>query len=499
MLKYTPIPLLSLRAGCYNVAMFIDRLAKAAPKQCGLRQDQPILLGVSGGADSLALMFGLEALGYPLVIAHVDHALRPESQHEASFVQGVAETRGWPFYSQRVDVRQYADTVRQSFEEAARNIRYQFLFEQARLQGCQAVAVGHHADDQVETVLMHFVRGTALSGLSGMPYRRLMPQWDPVIPLVRPLLGIWREEIDAYVDALGIAPCVDVTNLDTAYYRNRLRHELIPELETYNPQVKTAILRMADVLHEEANWMALLTGEAYQACLREESDVCIELRLPEFLRLPKALKRRVFRQAVEQLRPDLRDVGFDAIERGLDFSEGAKTGEEIDLIAHLNLAVVNEVLVLKNWTAELPDFSQPLLIKASYKANLDLENPVILRHGWRLEATLIMKMPESPLVAVKALPCDEAWLDYDRLTLPLLIRGPRAGDGFQPLGMHGHSQSLQDLFVNLKIAAHLRPIWPLVIDEEKIAWVVGLRPAEAFKITDKTQHILSLKLIKYDP
>jgi tRNA(Ile)-lysidine synthase len=478
--------------------MFIDRLAQAASEKCGLRQDQPILLGVSGGSDSLALMFGLEALGYPLVIAHVDHALRLESQNDASFVQELADSRGWPFFSRRVNVREFADAEGQSIEEAARTVRYQFLFEQARLQGCQAVAVGHHADDQVETVLMHFVRGTALSGLTGMSYRRLMPRWEPAIPLVRPLLGVWREEIEAYVETLGITPCVDMTNLDTAYYRNRLRHDLIPELETYNPQIKTAIFRMADVLQEEANWMAFLTGQAYQACLRGDSDARIELSLPDFLSLPKALQRRVFREAVEQLRPDLRDVGFAAIERGVEFSEGAKPGEEIDLIARLNLAVVNDVLVLKNWTAELPDFNKPLLIRASFEATLDWENPVILRHGWRLKATLIRQLPESPLDSAKRVASDEAWLDYDCLRMPLLVRGPRAGDCFQPLGMDGHSQSLQDLFVNLKIPAHLRPIWPLVVAEEQIAWVVGLRPAEEFKITEKTQHILRIKRIKDD-
>jgi len=251
MLKYTLFHLGSSWAGCYNLDMILDRLREAAGEECGLRPDQPILLGVSGGADSLAMMFGLGALGYTLVIAHLDHALRPESEAEANFVRSIAESQGWPFFSQRIDVLKFAQSEGQSIEEAARHVRYPFLFKQARLQYCQAVAVAHHAEDQVETVLMHFLRGTALAGLSGMPYRRVMPQWDPEIPLVRPLLGIWREEIDAYVAALGVKPCLDSTNLDTTYYRNRLRHQLIPELETYNPQIKAAIFRMAGVLHEE--------------------------------------------------------------------------------------------------------------------------------------------------------------------------------------------------------------------------------------------------------
>lgn len=476
--------------------MILERLAQAASEYCGLQQDQPVLLGVSGGADSLVLAFGLEALGYPLIIAHVDHALRSESLAEAKFVRQVADTRGWPFFSQRIEVRQAAEAARQSLEEAARQVRYTFLFEQARLHQCQAVAVAHHADDQVETVLMHILRGTALGGLTGMPYRRLMPQWDPDIPLVRPLLGIWREEIEAYVETLGVEPCVDATNFDTTYFRNRLRHELIPVLQTYNPQIKTALSRMADVLQVEADWLDKVTREAYQACVQGETDESIQLALPAFLGLHKALKRGVLRLAIEQLRPDLRDIGYEAIERGLDYVEAGKAGGEIDLVARLNLAVIEDTLVIKDWSAELPDFGRPLLVDTSFEASLGLNQPVVLRHGWRITATLEEECSESPLKAVKRIPTDEAWLDYDQLPLPLTVRGAREGERFEPLGMGGQSQSLQDFFINLKIPAHLRLVWPLVSTDQRVAWVVGLRPSEAFKISEKTQRILRLKLKK---
>ncbi|MFU8826409.1 MAG: tRNA lysidine(34) synthetase TilS [Brevefilum sp.] len=476
--------------------MILERLAQAASKFCGLTKDQPVLLGVSGGADSLAMAFGLDALGYPLVIAHVDHALRPESPAEAKFVQQVAESHGWPFFSQRIDVRQAAEAANQSIEEAARLVRYTYLFERARLNKCQAVAVAHHADDQVETVLMHFLRGTALGGLTGMSYRRLMPQWDPIIPLVRPLLCIWRAEIDAYIETLGMTPCVDATNLDTTYFRNRLRYELIPALETYNPQVKTALFRMADVLQVEMDWLDKMSWAAYQACVQVETDDSIQLALPAFLGLHKALKRRVLRMAIEKLRPDLRDVGFEAIERALEYLQAGKAGGEIDLIARLNLAVIEDTLVIKDWSAELPDFGKPLLVDASFEAPLGLERPVELRHRWRLTATVEEDFSDTLLSAVKSIPNDEAWLDYDRLNLPLTVRGPREGECFEPLGMGGHSQSLQDFFVNLKITAHLRPVWPLVCADQRAAWVVGLRPSEAFKITGTTQRVLKLRLVR---
>jgi tRNA(Ile)-lysidine synthase len=478
--------------------MFLKNLAKAVSIHCGLQQDVPILVGVSGGADSLALLFGLEALGYPLVIAHVDHALRPESRAEADFVQNIAASQGWPFFRQRIDVGEFAQNERLSIEEAAREVRYRFLFEQARQHRCQAVAVGHHADDQVETVLMHLLRGAALSGLRGMAFRRLMPQWDAHIPLVRPLLGFWREEIEAYVNSLSLTPCVDRSNLDTTFYRNRLRQELIPELETYNPRLKAVIWRMADVLNEEANWMDQLSLQGYQECLRKEAKDWIEIELSHFLQQPKALQRRVLRHAIEKLRPDLRDIGFDAINRGLNFACGANSGDQIDLIARLNLVVVGDVLIIKTWSAELPDFNLPLLTEPSYHAMLDIGKHVKLRHGWRLEAEILEEISAALLKDVKNIPTDEAWLDYDHVTMPVMVRGSAEGERFQPLGMGGHSQSLQDLFVNQKVPAHLRPFWPLVVSEGQIAWVVGLRPSEGLKITEKTQRIVKIKLIKSD-
>jgi len=207
----------------------------------------------------------------------------------------------------------------------------------------------------------------------------------------------------------------------------------------------------------------------------------------------------VLRKAVEQLRPDLRDVGYEAIARGINFSVHANTGEEINLIARLNLAVVNDLLVIKTWGAELPDFGKALLTNIGFEMPLGLDKPVKLRHAWQLEAHLLEDFSQSPLMAVKNIQPDEAWLDYDRLVLPLMVRGPREGERFHPLGMQGHSQSIQDLLVNLKIPAHLRSVWPLVLCGEEIAWVVGLRTSDDFKITEMTQRVLVLKLNTVHP
>jgi len=482
-----------MKHGCYNLSMLLTTLEQAAVEKCGLNRDQLILIGVSGGADSLALLMGLESLGFNLSVAHLDHALRPDSARDGDFVAQLADSYGLPFVRKRIDVAKSAETHGQSLEEAARHVRYQFLFDIARRQQAQAVAVAHHADDQVETVLMHFLRGSALPGLSGMDYRTVMPLWDVSIPLVRPLLGIWREEIDTFVTEKGIAPRIDESNLDTTYFRNRLRHELIPELSTYNPQVREVILRMSQVLHEEDQFLQQLAEEAWEECsIIFEEERVIAPRTP-FCQLPKALQRRVFRRAVSLLRPDLRDVGFAVIERGIDFLADPSESGETDLVSRLNLFVLDDIFVLKTWEAELPDWGKPLLATVDDDSLLDIGRPVELRHGWQLEAELVEEIPENFTQHLHKLDAYEIWLDYDRLETPLTVRGREEGERWQPLGMKAHTQSLQDFFINEKIDAHLRDLWPLVCSNEEIAWVVGLRPSELFKVRPDTRRILHIR------
>lgn len=474
--------------------MFFSAIEKTARTKCLLAGDRPVLVGVSGGADSLALMHGLHRLGYPLVIAHLDHGLRPESAEDADFVRQKAGALGLPFVSARVDVRAVAEREKLSLEEAARHIRYAFLLEQARLAGAQAVAVAHHADDQVETVLMHFLRGAALSGLSGMAYRRIMPVWDGDIPLVRPLLDLWRTDIEAYLGEIGWTPREDQTNQDTAYFRNHLRHALIPELEGVNPRFKDVLRRMADVLGEEDRFLGRLADQAWTACYLAAGEGQVVLSLPAFLALEKALQRRVLRRAVGLLRPDLRDIGFEAIERGLAFATEPTESGQMDLAARLNVAVLDERLVVKTWSAALPEDDLPLLPEVGYIGLLGEGGALTLAHGWVLALDLMEMAPGLAEIEAQHLDPSEAWLDGTAVSLPLTVRGKREGERWQPLGLAGHSQKLSDFFVNEKVPAHLRDRWPLVCAGDAVAWVAGLRPAEAFKVGPATRRVLRLRL-----
>ena len=474
--------------------MFLELLAQSAEEKCHLSHEEKILVGVSGGADSLAMLVGLHSLGYALVVGHLDHALRAESAQDAAFVQNMAAQLGVPFVTERVDVGAWAQINKQSIEEAAREVRYRFLFEQARRCDAGVVAVAHHADDQVETILMHFLRGAALSGLAGMPFRRLMPQWDAKIPLVRPLLGISREVIEDYLRAENLTPRVDLSNEDTTYFRNRLRHALIPELETYNPQVKQVIWRMSQVLGEEDAFLDTLAQDAWERCFHAKSAEHVELVRDTLLKLPMALQRRVLRQAISLLRPDLRDVGFDAVLRGLAFAAEPSESGEIDLVAQLHLAVVRDVLILKDWQAPLPDFGQPLLVAEADVLVLTPEHPVQLTHGWYITAEVIPEVPTDLAERFRQMGAEEAWLDLDKVTLPLTVRSRKPGERWQPLGMTQGRQTLHDFFINQKVPSHLRDRWPLVCSGDVVAWVGSIRPSEAFRLTEDTRRILRLQL-----
>ncbi|MFT3892449.1 MAG: tRNA lysidine(34) synthetase TilS [Anaerolineales bacterium] len=209
----------------------LDTVETILQEQCGLTKDRPIVVGVSGGPDSLCLMGVLRNAGYRLIIAHFNHKLRPDSDADANVVEQTAARLNIVSVIENGDVRGFADSEKISIEEAARTLRYRFLMEQARRFRAQAVAVGHTADDQVETVLMHFLRGAGLAGLKGMTHCTVIKTFDPEVPIVRPLLDVWREETVVYCAANGLRPRHDPSNASLDFFRNRMRHLLIPALE----------------------------------------------------------------------------------------------------------------------------------------------------------------------------------------------------------------------------------------------------------------------------
>jgi len=464
----------------------LEQLELILRQSCGLKPDLPVLAGVSGGPDSLCLLDVLHQRGYRVIVAHFNHKLRPEADLEAAAVVGQARSLGLPFETESADVRTFADREMLSIEEAARTLRYRFLFTQARKNNAQAVAIGHTANDQVETVLMHFLRGAGLAGLKGMTYRSLLSSFNPEIPIVRPLLSVWRTEIEAYCIEHNLKPHFDPSNANQRYFRNRLRHTLIPELENYNPRFKEILLRTAHALQGDYDVLEEVLGGAWQNCLAESGDGFVAFDRARLVRISVGLRRNLIRRAVESLRPNSRDFGFDALDRAAAFVE-TPAGKQVDFVNGLYLCTENGKIYIAAYEANLPFAQWP---QVSDQLSV-ISNQCELGNGW------ILTIDKCPLdTGHCSLTIDNwsAWLDADVTGSRLQVRPRRAGDHFQPLGMGGQSVKLSDFFVNVKLTKRARSQWPLVCVGDEIAWVPGFRLAHPFRITGKTKRAVHLSL-----
>lgn len=470
--------------------MLLDSVQTLCQQACGLKKDAPIVVGVSGGPDSLCLLDLFHRMDYRLVVAHANHQLRPSADEEAQRVGRLAQHLDLPFISEVLPVQALSDEGSIGLEEAARVLRYRFLFEQARFYGAQAVAVGHTADDQVETVLMHLLRGSGLNGLRGMNFRMINPAWDTQIALVRPLLATWREEILAYCSEQGLEAVWDESNQDQHYLRNRVRGELIPLLETYQPTMRQGVWRMARLLAGDDE---ILEGAA--AGLWGQTAVVgegyVRFSRPSFLECPLGLQRRLVRRAIRTLQSKLDNVDAFTVERVVNAMAVAPQTRQLDLALGLRMVFEGERVWLAHWTSELPGDEWPQL---DPQALIRVDGQGELALGtWKLAIDEVdiaqvrqsARQPDHPF---------EAWIDADRANFPLQVRARRAGDRWQPLGLAEGSQKISDTMINARLPQRARRKWPLVCAGEEVIWVPGIRPAHTVRLTDETTRVVHLSL-----
>ncbi len=445
----------------------------------------PILVAVSGGPDSVCLLHLLhslrEHLDISLHVAHLDHQLRADSEDDARYVGEMARQFQLPATIGQRDVKSHRKKHRLSLEEAAREVRYQFLAEVARDIGASRVAVAHTRNDHVETMLLHMVRGSGTRGLRG-----LLPltEWrgkpgKESTTIIRPLLEISREETVDYCTEHNLNPRLDVSNLSMSPLRNRVRHQLLPILSSYNPSVTEALVRLSRIASDD---LAYLESEAASLWpgIAEEKEGTVSLHRASFNQLPVALKRYLLRFALERLLGNLKDIETRHLEEIMNTLE-KPAGRIISLPGGLYfLNDYERYLLTPDITALAP---YPAL-----DGETSLTVPgVTLVAGWRIEASVITRQDMNPK--------DEnftACLDYELAGSELFLRTRRRGDRFQPLGLTA-LKKVGEFMIDAKIPFYLRDRIPLVCSRDKVIWLVGHRIDERVKVTEKTKKVLRLK------
>ena len=456
-----------------------------------LNPKKPLVIGVSGGPDSLFLLDIMIRHGFSVVVAHLDHGLRAESGGEARRVGLIAESFGVPFILEARDVAVMADTQGLSLEEAARIARYRFLFQQAQILGAQAVAVGHNANDQVETVLMHLLRGAGLSGLKGMTAYSLPNPWSDKIPLVRPLLSVWRAEILEHCQQRGLEPVFDSSNQDTDFFRNRLRHDLIPYLDEYVPGMRERLWRMADILADDNAVLEEAAFAAKNICLESQATGFVSFNARVFTYQPVAVQRRLIRWAVSELRQDTRDLGSNAVERALlPLASPLETIYQ-DVALGLRAFIEDGLLFIAAWEADLPSAQWPQLETDTV---LQIPGEIDFPDGWQLRGEYIQDLQSVREQAYENADPFRAWFDAGDQLSALAVRARQPGDRFRPLGMGGDSTKLSDFMINQKIPRRARQRWPLVCMGDEIVWVPGFRQSHGFRLSQESKRILFLQL-----
>ncbi len=477
----------------YNRNMDLARFNDMLQKECHLSGERLAVVGVSGGPDSLCLLHVLHQMGYPLLAVHVNHQLRDEADAEEEFVKEFAAAIQVPYISVHVDVRSHSRREKLSIEESARHLRYQCLFEQARLNDAQAIAVAHQADDQVETVMMHILRGSGPTGIKGMAYHSYLPAFSDSIPVVRPLLGLWREEIERYCDENDIHPCTDQTNSDPRYFRNRIRLELMPDLGTYNPRAKEHLWQLAALAREEDALLEKETDQALQNIISKRGIYFTTFSIREFNDLPLAIRRRAVRGIIASLRADLRDIGFEAIEKALTFLEDTGSEGEWQLLDDLWITRLDDTSAMffkgdAEFSALWP------LLEQDGDLSCAMEGNTRINDHWAIHAEIVAK--DDLLPVDKS--AEEAWFDLAFLKDPLHFRAAKAGERIKPFGGAKITQKLSDLFINKKVHRKARSRWPILCCGDEALWVVGVKRTQYAPVTAHTEQVLILRLVRLD-
>ncbi|MEA3492966.1 MAG: tRNA lysidine(34) synthetase TilS [Candidatus Margulisiibacteriota bacterium] len=456
--------------------MIRDQFIKTIKEYELLAPGDRVLIAVSGGVDSTALLNLLhsikEEFDLDLHVAHLNHMLRRgDAELDLKFVQELSSRLGIPVTAEACDVQAMANQEKKGLEAAARVARYNFFERVAKQIGADKIAVGHTADDNVETFLMRMLRGAGLKGLCGITPKRGK--------IIRPMIKNWRKEIEEYVGSIKLVPRRDYTNYESKYLRNRVRMKLVPQLRLYNLNIKEIILQTILLLTEDSDYLEKKADEYLKEMIVSTDENELKLELLKLKGLEGAIQGRVVRCAIEKIKGDLIDVSFVHIK---DIGDKLNDTEswELHLPGGIFASGSQGVLTI---SGEKPVLSGG----GSFCYLLTIPGSVnICELGKQINAEIVK---DTDLSNSKNM----IYVDYAVLGKKITIRNRSDGDKFNPLGMTG-TKKVQDLFVDNKIPADQRDLVPILESGGKIIWIAGLQMDERAKVTPKTKEIVKLEI-----
>jgi tRNA(Ile)-lysidine synthase len=452
---------------------FLEKVKATISKYSMLSGGETVLVCLSGGADSVCLLTVLhklkDELGLKLHAVYVDHGLRPgETPDEIEFCRKLCEGLSIPFVVKSIDVKARATESGMNKQEVARELRYGAFDEVFAEIRADRLAMGHTADDQIETFFMRFFRGSGPKGLSGIPPVRAR--------IVRPLIEIERSSIERFLDEEGISYMTDSSNLKDDYLRNKLRLLVMPQVKKINPGIVQTVTRTMEVLREEEKYFELIVTMTLMKLISRKSDLGIELFLSPMEAMDKVILRRVLRRAIDETK-GLRGMEFVHIEDTIDLIKKGRHGDRLYLPKGLRVIKNYSTLVL---TSEVPRRLETRV--------LSVPGEVVLR-----DISVVMKATVENVEDRDVERKTAAVFDADKVGTALTIRPREKGDIFYPIGF-GKKKKLQDFFVDEKVPRDERDSIPIVASGNDIVWIAGYRGDERFRVTRETIRYLKIQI-----
>ncbi|MCT4585286.1 MAG: tRNA lysidine(34) synthetase TilS [Peptostreptococcaceae bacterium] len=439
-------------------------------------KNDKIIIALSGGPDSVALLHALNSLKDELQIklyaAHLNHQIRGiEAQKDALYTMKICEELGITCFVSSKDAIKYSKENKLSLEEGARKLRYDMFFELKEKLNANKIAIAHNKDDQSETFLMRVIRGTGLDGLKGIRYKRE----DGII---RPLLDVDRESIEKYCEDYKLNPRIDKTNLENIYTRNKIRLDLIPYIEEhFNSNLKSNISRLCNMLYEDSNYINTKAKECFDR-VKNEDNKMIKFKVDNIKNLDYPIKSRVIRLALKKFIVDLKGIEYIHIDNIIKLLNGEK-GQLIDIKKGIKAFLIDDEII----------FSKELIKKDIEKLNVyNLPKSGFIKIK-ELNALLEIKSFEKGEEELKSDKYTK-YFDLDKISSKLVLRPRENGDRIKML--NSGTKKIKDLFIDMKIEKEKRELIPIISDDKGILWVVGYKMSDDYKIEDDTKNILKL-------